>query len=195
MGAAPPPKVAAAVAPGTVVSGVSVGPAPPAPPAPSAPPPPAAPPPPPVLLPEPGGLQLLKLEHIEACGDEAWFADDSLRKALRESVTAAHAEQKILVGAPADEIRRICPSDGRILGAGGVLRLGGAHLGGYGEADVSYAYRQLSRALHPDKNPDVPEAPDAFKRLQEAADELRQGLAETRDVLKALCAALGGTAS
>lgn len=33
--------------------------------------------------------------------------------------------------------------DGRVLGAGGVLRLGGAHLGGYGESDIAYAYRQV----------------------------------------------------
>ena len=32
--------------------------------------------------------------------------------------------------------------DGRVLGAGAVLRLGGAHLGGYGESDIAYAYRQ-----------------------------------------------------
>ena len=56
-----------------------------------------------------------------------------------------------------------------------VLRLGGAHQGGYGEQDVAYAYRQLARALHPDKNPSIPTATAAFKRLSEAADELRQG--------------------
>ena len=38
-------------------------------------------------------------------------------------------EQKILVGPAWDEVLRICPEDGRVLGAGGVLRLGGAHLG------------------------------------------------------------------
>jgi len=183
--------------PGIGAGGVNGGMAPPAPP-PPAPPvaAPAAPPPPPVPAPDgQPGPQLLKLEGIEACGDEAWFADSNLRQALHDSVVAAHAEQKILVGTPADEIRRICPGGGRILGAGGVLRLGGAHLGGYGEADISYAYRQLSRALHPDKNPDIPEAPNAFKRLSEAADELRQGLSEAREVLKALCSAMGGTAT
>ena len=56
-----------------------------------------------------------------------------------------------------------------------VLRLGGAHQGGYGEQDVAYAYRQLARALHPDKNPSIPTATAAFKRLSEAADELRHG--------------------
>ena len=56
--------------------------------------------------------------------------------------------------------------------------------GGYGEPDIAYAYRQLSRALHPDKNREVPEAHDAFQRLSEAADELRQGLADQR---KARC--------
>ena len=35
------------------------------------------------------------------------------------------------------------PQDGRVLGAGAVLRLGGAHLGGYGESDIAYAYRQV----------------------------------------------------
>ena len=45
-----------------------------------------------------------------------------------------HAEQKILVGNPADEIKRICPGGGRVLGAGAVLRLGGPILGGLGVA-------------------------------------------------------------
>lgn len=117
------------------------------------------------------------------------------RRALRQKVVDAHAEQKILVGAPADEIRRICPGGGRVLGAGAVLRLGGSTLGGYGEADINYAYRQLSRALHPDKNPDIPEAPDAFRRLSEAADELRAGLTEARNVLKAICATMGRAAT
>jgi len=111
---------------------------------------------------------------------------------LRESVVAAHAEQKILVAAPHDEVARICPGEDRVLGAGAVLRLGGALLGGYGEQDISYAYRQLSRALHPDKNPDIREAAGAaFRRLSEAADELRQGLAEQRHALHLLTANLG----
>ena len=46
---------------------------------------------------------------------------------------------------------------GQLLAAGAVLRLGGVHHGGYGESDINYAYRQLSRALHPDKNPGIPE--------------------------------------
>ena len=37
--------------------------------------------------------------------------------------------------------------DGRVLGAGAVLRLGGAHLGGYGESDIAYAYRQVCRLV------------------------------------------------
>jgi len=154
------------------------------------PPPTVAPPPPP--LPAEDSVPLVQLEGIESCGDEAWFADLSVRRSLRESVVAAHAEQKILVGAPADEIARICPGGGRVLGAGAVLRLGGAHLGGYGESDIAYAYRQLSRALHPDKHPNIPEAADAFKRLSEAADELRQGLTEARSVLCFLCQAMCG---
>lgn len=198
-GAQPPPGAALAPAPPAAVSGAAgMAGAPPAPPPPA---PPvvhaAAPPPPPVPPPSEEGkpLSLKKLDGIEACGDEPWFADTALRKALHDSVVAAHAEQKILVGAPADEIRRICPGGGRVILAGGVLRLGGAHLGGYGEADISYAYRQLSRALHPDKNPDILEAPNAFKRLSEAADELRQGLSEAREVLKAFCSAMGGVAT
>jgi len=78
------------------------------------------------------------------------------------------------------------------LGAGAVLRLGGSTLGGYGETDIAYAYRQLSRALHPDKNPDIPEAHDAFKRLTEAADELRQGLNDARNILRMLRLSMGG---
>mmetsp|Transcript_15397 Transcript_15397/g.35157 ORF Transcript_15397/g.35157 Transcript_15397/m.35157 type:complete len:632 (+) Transcript_15397:89-1984(+) len=152
----------------------------------------AAPPPPPPAQEE---VVLEKLPGIESCGDEGWFADLKIRRLLRESVVAAHAEQKILVGAPAEEIRRICPSGGRVLMAGAVLRLGGATLGGYGEADINYAYRQLSRALHPDKNPDIPEAPDAFRRLSEAADELRQALNEARNVLRTMVQAMGGTAT
>mmetsp|Transcript_6440 Transcript_6440/g.11188 ORF Transcript_6440/g.11188 Transcript_6440/m.11188 type:complete len:629 (+) Transcript_6440:94-1980(+) len=152
----------------------------------------AAPPPPPPAQEE---VVLEKLPGIESCGDEGWFADLTVRRLLRESVVAAHAEQKILVGPPAEEIRRICPSGGRVLMAGAVLRLGGATLGGYGEADINYAFRQLSRALHPDKNPDIPEAPDAFRRLSEAADELRQALSEARTALKTLVQAMGGTAT
>ncbi|CAK0808659.1 unnamed protein product, partial [Prorocentrum cordatum] len=108
-------------------------------------------------------------DGVELFGDERWYLDAGLLLAQRAQVAAAHAEQKILVGPPADEIRRICPGGGRVLGAGAVLRLGGSHHGGYGEADIAYTYRQLSRALHPDKNPTVPEAPDAFRRLREAA--------------------------
>mmetsp|Transcript_19619 Transcript_19619/g.42896 ORF Transcript_19619/g.42896 Transcript_19619/m.42896 type:complete len:661 (+) Transcript_19619:41-2023(+) len=158
-----------------------------------APPPVGVAPPPPPPTTEDPPTQKLKLDGIEACGDEAWFADPVVRRALRDSIIAGHAEQKILVGAPADEIRRICPGGGRVLGAGAVLRLGGSTLGGYGEADIGYAFRQLSRALHPDKNPDVPEAPDAFKRLKEAADELREGLVEARTLLGAFVAVMGGT--
>lgn len=66
-------------------------------------------------------------------------------------------------------------------------------LGGFGESDIAYTYRQLSRALHPDKNPNVPEAQDAFKRLSEAADELRQGLNDARNALRLMLAAMGGT--
>jgi len=132
---------------------------------------------------------------VELCGDEPWFAQTDVRQRLRESVAEAHKEQKILVGAPADEVVRICPEDGRVLGAGAVLRLGGAHLGGYGESDVAYAYRQLSRALHPDKNPDLAQAPAAFHRLSEAADELRQGLSEQRAALQLLVGAMGGQAT
>lgn len=151
--------------------------------APVAPPPPTAPqgePPPPendTDLPE-------KLPGIEVVGDELWFSHVPTRRSLRERVIAAHAAQKILVASPATEIKRICPGPGRILGAGAVLRLGGSLLGGYGEADINYAYRQLSRALHPDKNPDIPEAHDAFKRLTDASAELKEGLEEQRSVLR-----------
>ncbi|CAK0827368.1 unnamed protein product [Prorocentrum cordatum] len=126
------------------------------------------------------------------CGDEPWYHDADIRQGLYDKVVAAHAEQKILVGPPADEISRICPSGGRMLAAGGVLRLGGVLLGGYGETDIGYAYRHLSRALHPDKNRSIPEAADAFKRLQEAADELRQTLEQQRAIMKAICEAMGG---
>ncbi|CAJ1351926.1 unnamed protein product, partial [Effrenium voratum] len=119
------------------------------------PPPPPGQPPAPPPPPSDVGVQLVRLDGVEICGDEPWFADAGIRRRLRESVAEAHKEQKILVGPPADEVLRICPDDGRVLGAGAVLRLGGAHLGGYGESDIAYAYRQLSRALHPDKNPDL----------------------------------------
>lgn len=162
-------------------------------PAPPVPEEPAAPQPPP---PPPPAEQIMfeEIPGVEACGDERWFADIYTRRALRDSVAAGHAEQKILVGPAAEEIRRICPSDGRTLGAGGVLRLGGALLGGYSEADIAYAYRQLSRALHPDKNQDIPEAHLAFKRLSEAVEELRQSLLEARANLELLCATMGRAA-
>eukprot|EP00928_Gymnodinium_smaydae_P001717 TRINITY_DN10616_c0_g5_i1.p2 TRINITY_DN10616_c0_g5~~TRINITY_DN10616_c0_g5_i1.p2 ORF type:complete len:629 (-),score=151.92 TRINITY_DN10616_c0_g5_i1:93-1979(-) len=161
-------------------------------PAAAAPEPP--PPPPPPEEEKPGEKPKVELKGVESCGDDPWFADLAVRRALHDSVVAGHAEQKILVGAPADEIRRICPGGGRVLMAGAVLRLGGATLGGYGEQDIGYAYRQLSRALHPDKNPDVPEAPDAFKRLREASDELKAGLTEARAVLQAFCVVMGTAA-
>jgi len=189
---------AVAIVPSGLASGPPPPPGPPGAPqaggagASSAPPPPGAPPPPP-----PEGVieAVLPIDGVEQLGDEPWFADVVVRRRLRESVADAHKEQKILVGQPADEVDRICPSDGRILGAGGVLRLGGAHLGGYGENDVAYAYRQLSRALHPDKNPDIPKAPAAFHRLSEAADELRQGLTDQRAALQLLVTTMGGQAT
>lgn len=158
--------------------------APPAPPQPPSVPPP---PPPPRIQ----DVQPTQFDGVEACGDEPWFADLTLRRTLRASTIAAHAKQKILVGPPVAEIGRICPDGNRVLGAGAVLRLGGAHLGGYGESDIAYAYRQLSRALHPDKNQDIPDAPSAFKRLSEAAEELRQGLVDARVALQTLGAAMG----
>eukprot|EP00747_Dinoflagellata_sp_TGD_P060446 gnl/TRDRNA2_/TRDRNA2_152033_c0_seq1.p1 gnl/TRDRNA2_/TRDRNA2_152033_c0~~gnl/TRDRNA2_/TRDRNA2_152033_c0_seq1.p1 ORF type:complete len:644 (+),score=138.57 gnl/TRDRNA2_/TRDRNA2_152033_c0_seq1:48-1934(+) len=159
-------------------------------------------PPPPADRPKPAApqsdvvvdtLALLKVEGVELCGDEPWFADETVRGKLQASVAEAHKEQRILVGQPADEVDRICPARGHILGAGAVLRLGGAHLGGYGEQDIAYAYRQLSRVLHPDKNPGIAKAPRAFQRLSEAADELRGLLRDQRDSLRAIAATMGGT--
>ncbi|CAK0872321.1 unnamed protein product [Prorocentrum cordatum] len=132
-----------------------------------------------------------KLPGIGMCGDEPWYDDQAFRRALHDKVVAAHAEQKIVVGTPAEEIPRIRPPDGRVLAAGGVLRLGGRR-GGYGDADIGYAYRQLSRALHPDKCRGIPEAASAFTRLQEAADELRQTLERQRAILRAICEGMGG---
>ncbi|CAE7223055.1 vwkA [Symbiodinium sp. CCMP2592] len=127
-------------------------------------------------------------DGVETLGDEPWFADPTVRLALRDAVDVAHAEFKILVGDPAEEIARICPRDGRSLRAGAVLRLGGSHLGGYGDADVAYAFRQLSRALHPDKNPDNADAGDAFKRLKEAQEELKISLEDARALIRRLAA-------
>lgn len=197
--AVPAPAPAAAVAPPVHLPGAS--PAPPSgatqaprPPAPNQPPPPPgpAPPPPPPKQELPPAVPI---KGVELCGDEPWFAEVAVRQRLRDSVAEAHKEQKILVADPRSEIERICPEDGRVLGAGAVLRLGGAHLGGYGESDVAYAYRQLSRALHPDKNPDIPRAPGAFHRLSEAAEELRQGLTDQRAALQILVGAMGGQAT
>lgn len=131
----------------------------------SPPPPPAAAPPPP---PEPDPPQddatsiPLSLPGVELFGDLPWFAELKLRGRLLQEVRQAHAAEKILVGAPAEEIQRILSrKGGQLLAAGAVLRLGGVHHGGYGESDISYAYRQLSRALHPDKNPGIPEVPES----------------------------------
>lgn len=131
-------------------------------------------------------------DGVELYGDELWFADSVVRQRLSASVAEGHKEQKIIVGQPAAEVARICPPDGRIVMAGAVLRLGGAHLGGYGDSDIAYAYRQLSRALHPDKNPDIPSASSAFMRLSTASDELRQALNDQRAVLQTLVGAMGG---
>eukprot|EP00928_Gymnodinium_smaydae_P042788 TRINITY_DN28782_c0_g1_i1.p1 TRINITY_DN28782_c0_g1~~TRINITY_DN28782_c0_g1_i1.p1 ORF type:complete len:524 (-),score=110.57 TRINITY_DN28782_c0_g1_i1:68-1435(-) len=127
-------------------------------------------------------------DGVEACGDDPWFADPQIRLALRDAVEVAHSELKILVGNPNEEIARICPQDGHELKAGAVLRLGGYHLGGYGEADIAYAFRQLSRALHPDKNPNNPDASAAFRRLKDAQGELKHGLDETRALVRRFCA-------
>ena len=53
----------------------------------------------------------------------------------------------------------------------------------------------MARVLHPDKNPTIPTAGAAFKRLSEAADELRQGLTEQRNALKTLVAFAGRSAT
>lgn len=76
---------------------------------------PPAPPPPPEGAGPPGPL---RIDGVELFGDELWFDDPPTRKRLRDSVIEAHREEKILVGPPADEVERICPSNGRILGAG-----------------------------------------------------------------------------
>lgn len=125
-------------------------------------------------------------DGVEACGDDPWFADPQIRLALKDAVEVAHSQLKILVRDAGEEISRILPQDGRELKAGAVMRLGGSHLGGYGEVDVAYAYRQLSRALHPDKNPNNPDAENAFKRLKEAQGQLLKGLEETRELLARL---------
>ncbi|CAE8649256.1 unnamed protein product, partial [Polarella glacialis] len=151
----------------------------------------APPPPPPGPPPPDRRLTQLKVEGAELCGDEFWFSDAAVRLRMRRAVAEAHAEQKILVGPPSEEIQRICPQGGTPLGAGAVLRLGGSHLGGYSEADIAYAYRQLSRALHPDKNHDLERAPEAFHRLSQAVDELKQGLAEQRQAVQLMAAAMG----
>jgi len=135
-----------------------------------------------VPLPE----SLTQNEDIEMVGDWHWYADDDFRDKLQDAVISAHAETKISVGSGADEIERICPSDGRVIMPGAVLRLGGAHLGGYGENDIASVYRSLSRALHPDKNQGIANAHDAFKRLKDAADELRTGLTDTREMMNQL---------
>ena len=135
----------------------------PAAPAPAPPPPPPAPPPPSEPSPErEGSSATAGVEGVELFGDVPWFADSELRARLLEDVRQAHAAEKILVASPMEEIPRILPKSGQVLGAGAVLRLGGVHHGGYGESDINYAYRQLSRALHPDKNPGVEEAAIAF---------------------------------
>ena len=123
------------------------------------PPPPTAPPPPPEPQPEDASPESLpSIEGVELFGDFPWFADLKLRGRLLQEVRQAHAAEKILVGPPAEEIQRILSrKHGQLLAAGAVLRLGGVHHGGYGESDINYAYRQLSRALHPDKNPGIPE--------------------------------------
>lgn len=90
-------------APGAAASNGAEDPAPPAPP----PPPEGTGPPAP-----------LRIDGVELFGDELWFDDPPTRKRLRDSVIEAHREEKILVGPPADEVERICPSNGRILGAG-----------------------------------------------------------------------------
>ena len=74
-----------------------------------------APPPPPEGKPFAAPV---RIDGVELFGDELWFDDPDTRKRLRDSVIEAHREEKILVGPPADEVERICPSNGRILGAG-----------------------------------------------------------------------------
>eukprot|EP00913_Durusdinium_trenchii_P031939 g29913.t1 len=88
--------------------------------------------------------------------------------APRPEMREAHREQKILMASAAEEVSRIAGEGGfQRPSALAVLRLGGAQLGGYGEGDIAYSFRQLSRVLHPDKNPDLAQADQAFHRLSE----------------------------
>mmetsp|Transcript_120636 Transcript_120636/g.341753 ORF Transcript_120636/g.341753 Transcript_120636/m.341753 type:complete len:690 (-) Transcript_120636:15-2084(-) len=134
-----------------------------------------------------------KLDGVELCGDETWFADPEFQRLLQDSAIKAHAEWNLQVGAAVDEAARICPDTGPAPSAAAVLRLDGAQLGGFGEADIAYAYKQLSRVLHPDKHPNTPKAAAAFKRLTDAVAELQQGLTSTRAMLEQLCLAMGSS--
>lgn len=68
----------------------------PPPQAPSQPPPPPGQPPTPPPPPSDVGVGVVRLDGVEICGDEPWFADAAIRRRLRESVAEAHKEQPFI---------------------------------------------------------------------------------------------------
>lgn len=89
------------------------------------------------------------------------------------------------LGTPQEEVLRIWPDDGKPKPSpAAVLHLDG--IGSFGEAEISAAYKRMSRTVHPDKTGDVPGATEAFKCLKDSADELKKSLQVAREILQRL---------
>jgi len=87
------------------------------------------------------------------------------------------------------------PGDGApLVDSAAVLRVGGDDPTTrccFGEDDVAGAYRKLSRAVHPDKTRGIPNSDDAFKRLKDAGDELREDTKAARATVRQMEGLLG----
>jgi len=128
-------------------------------------------------------------------GDDGWFAVPEQVAELQTSIEwNAEAQPGITVGSPEDEVNRMFPGpEVPLVASTAVLRLGGtpgARLA-FGEDDVATAYRKLSRAVHPDKTRGIPNSDEAFKRLKDAGDELREDFKATREVVRRMEGLLG----
>eukprot|EP00405_Crypthecodinium_cohnii_P058384 CAMPEP_0206627244 /NCGR_PEP_ID=MMETSP0325_2-20121206/65821_1 /ASSEMBLY_ACC=CAM_ASM_000347 /TAXON_ID=2866 /ORGANISM="Crypthecodinium cohnii, Strain Seligo" /LENGTH=670 /DNA_ID=CAMNT_0054151793 /DNA_START=75 /DNA_END=2083 /DNA_ORIENTATION=+ len=133
--------------------------------------------------------------------NELWFADADLRQELSEASSKAHSEYKFEVGTLEEEVQWICPRNGGSSSSSSssvapppaqkqpalaVMRLTDTHFLGFGEADIDSRYQQLARLLHQDKHQDSPIVAAAFRRLEEAGDELREMVSGTRTALAEL---------
>lgn len=121
-------------------------------------------------------------------GDDGWFADREKLNALASLLdNRAQAQAAVMVASPHEEVCRMFPGcDEPLVPATVVLKVGGdpgARVA-FGEEEIAGAYRKLSRAVHPDKTRGIENSDDAFKRLKEAADELRHDVKAAQELVR-----------